>query len=79
MSRVGPLIVFGLTIIAGGAYWMLWDDCRSYLDNILIQDEFYLLMYWIWRVIPAILIFVAIMCLISAGIGIRRRRETVEY
>lgn len=79
MSRVGPLVVFGLTLIAGGMYWMLWDGSRDFLDNILIADEYYTLMYWVWRVIPAIILFVGIMCLISAGIGIRRRKEMVEY
>jgi len=79
MSRVGPLVVFGLTLIVGGMYWMLWDGSRDFLDNILINDEYYILMYWVWRVIPAIILFVGIMCLISAGIGMRRRREMVEY
>ena len=79
MSRVGPLVVFGLALVVGGMYWMLWDGSRDFLNNILIQDQYYLLMYWVWRIIPGIILFVGIMCLISAGIGIHRRKEMVEY
>jgi len=77
-SRVGPLVLFGFTLIAGGMYWMLWDSSREYLDNLLINDVYYQLIYWGWRVIPAILIFVGIMCLLSAGLTHSRERG-VEY
>ena len=77
MGKAGPLIVFGLTLVAGGVYWAVWDGCRSYLDNILIQDVYYELMYWGFRAIPVILLIVSIMCLISAGVS--GRREVIEY
>jgi len=77
LSRVGPLILFGFTIVAGGLYWALWDSCREYLDSILIQDVYYDLMYWGFRIIPAVLLIIAIMCLIASGIG--RSKQVVEY
>jgi len=78
MGKAGPLIVFAITIVAGGIYWALWDACRSYLDNILVDDVYYQLMYWGFRAIPAILLIVGIMCLISAGIA-SRKGEVIEY
>lgn len=77
MSRVGPIIVFIITIVAGGIYWATWEGCREYLDDLLIQDVYYELMFFVWRMIPAVLIFVGIMCLIVAGMG--RSKQVVEY
>lgn len=74
MSRVGPIVLFIFTILAAGMYWATWDACRSYLDSIVINDSFYILMYWIWRLIPAVVLFVGIMCLISAGISHSREK-----
>ena len=78
MSKVIPLIVFGFTLIIGGLYWTLWDGSREYLNNILIEDAYYILMRHVWAWIPAILIFIGIMCLISAGIS-KTRETRVEY
>jgi len=77
LSRVGPLIVFGLTIIVGGIYWALWDASREYLDNILVEDIYYTLMYWGFRMIPAVLLIIAIICLINSAMG--RSKQVVEY
>lgn len=74
MSKVGPLIIFGLTLTVGGAYWALWDASRGYLDNVLIEDMYYELMYFGFRAIPAVILIVGIMCLISAGVSIRNNR-----
>jgi len=73
-SRVGPLIIFGLTLTVGGVYWALWDASRSYLDNIVIRDSYYELMYFGFRAIPAVLLIVGIMCLIAAGVNIHNSR-----
>ena len=78
MSRIGPVIVFIFTIVVAGLYWATWDACRSYLDSIVINDPYYILMYWIWRMIPAVILFIGIMCLISAGIS-RGRERVVDY
>jgi len=77
LSRVGPLIVFGLTIIAGGIYWALWDASREYLDSILVEDMYYTLMYWGFRMIPAVLLIIAIICLIASAMG--KSKQVVEY
>jgi len=74
MSRVGPLIIFGVTLLVAGGYWTLWDASRGYLDNILIEDVYYELMYFGFRALPAIIMIVGIMCLISAGVSIRSSR-----
>lgn len=76
-SKVAPLIVFGITFVVGGLYWAVWDGSRYLLDNILVEDVYYTWMYWGWRMIPAVLLIVGIMCLISAGIN--SRTQVVEY
>ena len=73
MSRILPILGFGLTIVVGGFYWATWDACRGYLDSIVINDAYYTLMRHIWAWIPAILLIVAIMCLVLAGV---RHNET---
>lgn len=73
-SKAGPLIIFGLTIVAGGLYWAIWDSSRSYLDSIVLQDVYYTLMYWGFRMIPAVLLIIAVMCLIVAGTSSREHR-----
>ena len=78
MSKVGPLIIFGITLIVGGAYWTLWDASRSYLDSLVINDVYYELIYWGFRVIPAVMLIVGVMCLISAAIS-TREKEVVRY
>jgi len=76
LSRAGPLIVFGLFLIVCGMYWNLWDGARSYLDNLVINDEYYQLMYWGWRIIPAVLVIMGIISLVSGGMSVQR--ETIE-
>ena len=78
MSKTGPLIIFGITLTVGGLYWSLWDASRSYLDNILIEDVYYELMYWGFRMIPAVMVIIGIMCLIAAGISMSQK-EVVQY
>jgi len=78
MSRVIPLVIFGFTLIIGGLYWNLWDGSREYLNNIIIEDSYYILMRYAWAWIPAILIFIGIICLILAGIS-KTREKVVEY
>jgi len=78
-SRVGALVIFGVTLLVGGAYWALWNASRSYLNNILIEDSYYELMYFGFRAIPAILMIVGIMCLISAGVNIRSSRTEGDF
>ena len=75
MSRVGPLIVFGITLIVCGGYWTLWDSSRSYLSSFVIEDSYYILIYWGFRILPAVLLIVGIMCLIVAGISNRGGME----
>lgn len=79
MGKVGPLLVFGLALTVGGAYWALWDASREYLEDFVISDAYYELMYWGFRVIPAVLMIVGIMCLIAAGVAARGSKEVVEY
>ena len=79
MNRVAPLIVFIVTIIVGGMYWALWDDCQSYLATFVVHDVYYELMSWVFQLIPAIILVVAILCLILAGLGSRSGGEVIEY
>lgn len=79
MSKVGPLLLFGITLVVGGIYWQLWEGSREYLDNILITDVYYTLMFWVWRMIPAIMIITGILCLISAGIIAQRQKAVMDY
>ena len=78
MSKVVPLIIFGVTITVCGVYWALWDGSREYLDSILVEDAYYTLMYFGFRVLPIILIFIGIMSLIAAGVS-KSRERSVEY
>ena len=79
MGKVIPLIAFGLTIFVGGLYWAVWNGSRTYLDNFVIVDEYYELMYFGWRMIPAVMLIVGLMCLIAAGVMARSQKEVVEY
>ena len=67
MSKILPFIGFGLTIVVAGIYWATWDACREYLDSLVLNDVYYTLMRTIWAWIPAIILIVAVMCLIVAG------------
>jgi len=78
LSRVIPLIAFGLTIVVGGLYWALWDGSRSFIDQFVVNDVYYQLMIWVWGAIPAILIIVGILCLIAAGVSVSGNRMGVE-
>ena len=78
MSRVVPLLTFGLTLVVGGMLWSLWDGSREFLDSFIIEDAYYILIRHVWAWIPGILIIVGIMCLIAAGIS-KSRERVVEY
>ena len=75
MSKVLPLLSFGFLLVLGGMYWALWDGSRSYLDSLVIEDSYYILMSHVWAWIPAIMLLVGIMCLIGAGILARKQSE----
>ena len=75
MSRVVPLLIVGITLFIGGLYWSLWNDASTYLDNFVVHDEYYELVSFIWRMIPAVLLFVGVICLILAGISAAQRTE----
>ena len=75
MSRVLPLIVLGITLFVGGLYWMLWNDSTTYLDNLVINDAYYTLASFIWRMIPAVLLIVGLLCVIMAGVNATRNNE----
>lgn len=77
MSKVIPLVMFGMAFILGGIYWHLWDDSIAVLDSILIEDVYYDLISFIWRLIPPAIIVVGIMCLIAAGIAAQKSREEI--
>jgi hypothetical protein len=79
MSKVLPLIAFGFLFILGGSYWMLWDESMEYIEEFSLGDEYYELISFGWRMIPAVIIFVGIMCLITAGIKGTRNNDGVEY
>ena len=78
MSRVGPLIMFGIAIFVCGLYWALWDGARSYLDFIIVNDVYYELIAWLFQMIPAVLLFVGIICIIVGSIG-AVRMEVEQY
>jgi len=75
LGKILPVIGFGLTIVVGGIYWVTWDLCREYLDSLILDDIYYVLMRHIWAWIPAILLIVAVMCLIIAGTSSREHKE----
>lgn len=79
MSRVLPILGFGLTIVVGGFYWATWDSCREYLDSLVLGDVYYTLMLHIWTWIPAILLIIAIMCLILAGVRSNETKRKEGY
>lgn len=78
MSRVLPFLAFGMTMIVGGMYWMLWDDSRSYLDFLVVNDAYYELAYFLWRMIPIMLLIVGIIFLIVAGVN-ASKKEVISY
>ena len=77
MSKIAPLVLFGLAFVVGGMYWSLWNDSWDAFDNIVIKDSYYELINFGWRMIPAVILIIGIMCLISAGILSRRGREEI--
>jgi len=78
LSRVLPFLAFGMTMIVGGMYWMLWDDSRSYLDFLVVNDAYYELAYFLWRMIPIMLLIVGIIFLIVAGVN-ASKKEVISY
>jgi hypothetical protein len=78
LSRVVPLIAFGVALVVGGFYWAVWEGSRGYLEDFVIADEYYNLGLLIWRIIPIVIIGIGIMCLIAAGMGGRRETVVVE-
>ena len=72
LGKVIPLIAFGITVFLGGLYWHLWDDSRTYIDQFVVNNEYYTLMYWLWKMLPAVMIIIGLICLISAGVSASR-------
>jgi hypothetical protein len=79
MNKVGPLILFIVTLFVGGIYWATWEGARSYLDSFVIQNEYYILMSWGWRLVPAILLVISIICLIVAGLSGKTTQGAEDY
>jgi len=79
MSKVIPLIGFGVGIMCVGFYWHLYNDVfimevspyilSSYTawGVIYSSDKYFDFMYMIWRLLPWICVIVGVMLLIVAG------------
>jgi len=78
LSRAAPLLIFGITLFVGGLYWALWNSSKSYLDFLVVDDAYYQLAFFIWRIIPVVMLVVGIICIIVAGIGAAQRTEVVR-
>ena len=78
MGKVGPIIVFGVAIIICGIYWSMWEGSREYLNDYVVNDPYYALAYFLWDMIPIILILMGIMALVSAGLTSRRQKVYYE-
>jgi len=72
------LIIFGVTIIIGGMYWALWDGTRSFISFLVLNDVYYELAFFIWRMIPIVMLFVGILCLIVSATSIRNEKVVYE-
>jgi len=77
LSRVVPLVVFGITLFVGGLYWAVWDGSRSFIDFLVINDVYYELAFFIWRMLPVVMLIIGILCLILAGVSASGDRGVV--
>ena len=76
MSKIIPLISFGMGLIGIGAFWTTFDECRVFFRNIIVYDEYHTLMEFGFDVMPIIAIIMGIFCLISAGVMARTKYQT---
>ena len=69
MSKILPLVAFGLGFLGAGAFFSLYDGAMPYLSSFVIEDKYYLFMESLWSVFPAIIMFIGIVFLIAAGVA----------
>jgi len=72
MSATKPLIGFGLAIFLSGLLFHFYNDViTNYFSQYIVDlnDKYYLMENLLWDLIPFILIFLGIVCLIFGGIS----------
>lgn len=79
MSRVLPLIGFGVGFLCLGFYWHIYNDVftmfiQKYVLTsftawgvVYTSDKFYEFMYMVWRILPWLCVFIGVLLLLSAG------------
>jgi len=79
MSKVVPLIGFGVGIMVVGFYWHLYNDVfLMFIQQYVLgsytawgvsytHDKFFDFMYMVWRILPWICVFIGVVLLIAAG------------
>jgi len=78
LSKVVPLIMFGMGLIGAGAFWSVFNGVRYYFNPFEIEDSYFLLMELGWNAMPVIVILGGIMCLIAAAFSAARYRRVEE-
>lgn len=69
MSKVIPLIGFGVTLIGAGFFYHLFDDVIiNYIAPYMLTDIYQTGRNFLWDLIPWLVILIGIFCLIAAGI-----------
>lgn len=79
MGKIGPIVMIGFALFAGGIYWHLWHDSISVLEKYILNDEYYTLIRFGWDAIPVVMLIVGIIWLIQQGTaGSRQQRVVYE-
>ena len=79
MGLVAPLLGFGIGLMAFGFYWKLFEDIiNAYFQPFIIVSDSYYLCDLIWHILPWLTMFIAVLCLISAGLLGRSQQVVVS-
>lgn len=74
MGKVGALFALGLGFFSIGSYWKLQDEVIDrHIAKFILNNEYSRMASLEWDLIPWIVIFVGIVCLVAAGMSIGRR------
>lgn len=78
MGKIAPILMIGFGLFITGFYYHLWHDSITFINDYIINDEYYALIRLGWDMIPVVLIMVGIIWLIKQGVSGRGQRVVYE-
>lgn len=79
MGLVLPLFGFGIGLVAFGFFYHLFSDVINLMLAVyILNNEYYVFSDFVWDMLPWIVVFGGVVCLILAGVSYRGTRTVVS-